>query len=164
MTFLGKINIIEDLTIGPPLSSTPIITGLSFEERVLRELKELKNDQKKADEKRVLFEAFIETKLDNFVKVVSKNQRQSRNDYEEPDLTEEIDDFEDLDEDFPIKIEADVMDLNWNIQGDLGFKRRMVNKIFTCCSRVKFFCVIFNVISSAPITSASLFISKVKST
>lgn len=38
----------------------------------------------------------------------------------------ESEDFEDLDELFPIKNEPEVEELEWNVQRELTFKRRMV--------------------------------------
>lgn len=102
---------------------------------MLKELKEMKNGQKLAEEKRLLFETRMESKWDNFLKKVSqtqdrgKNRSQSRS--EEFALAMEDDDFEDLDDDFPITIFKDVEKLEWTLRSDLTFKFRLVNKLFT---------------------------------
>lgn len=50
---------------------------------------------------------------------------------------DDSDDFENLDENFPLKVEPNVEELEWSIQKELTFKRRMVNnliyKFFTLC-------------------------------
>lgn len=65
---------------------------------------------------------------------MSQNQGQSQNMPPEPD-PDENDDFEELDESFPITRAANVEDLHWNIKRDLAFKRRMVNKILIDCKK-----------------------------
>lgn len=80
---------------------------------------------KQSEEKRINFEARMQTQWDIFVKKMLLTQGQS-NDQAESAI-DETDDYDDLDENFPIKVPSNIENLEWNIQKDLQFKLRLVN-------------------------------------
>lgn len=67
----------------------------------------------------------MQTQWEDFVKKMTLAQ--GRNSNQAESSYDEADDFSDLDEIFPIKVESRVGDLEWNIQKDVIFKRRLVN-------------------------------------
>lgn len=86
-------------------------------------LNELTKMHKQSEEKRMHFEARMQTQWDVFVKKIMLTQGQN-NERAEP--TDEIDDYDDFDENFPIEVDGHVEDLEWNIQKNFPFKRRLV--------------------------------------
>lgn len=70
------------------------------------------------------FEARMQSQWETFTKKIMLMQGQNDGEAEPID---EYDDFEDLDAAFPINYVPKVEDLDWVVQSDLDFKRRMVN-------------------------------------
>lgn len=119
----------SDGVIIKPTTTFSVTGGMSrFEERVLRELNELKSAQKKSEEQRILFEMRIEKKLQGHSG--SNPNRPIQNRARSPPLEERVpfdgDDFEEFDQDFPIKKSTSVEELEWNIRTDLEYKFRLV--------------------------------------
>lgn len=66
----------------------------------------------------------MQTQWEVFVKKMLLTQGQNSGQAESID---ETDDFDDFDEHFPISVASHVEELEWNIQKNLPFKRRLVN-------------------------------------
>ncbi|XP_037034267.1 uncharacterized protein LOC119073068 [Bradysia coprophila] len=113
----------------------------TFEETVLRSLNELKNAQKKQEERQVLFEAKMIVKHDNLVNDLFQTQGRNPNLGQKKDLEPvrpEVhpvnpvplveDDFEDLDENFPVRRLRGVEKLEWNLRTNLDLKLRLKSR------------------------------------
>ncbi len=87
-------------------------------------LREVKNLFKESEEKRIRFEARMLTQWDTFTKKMILVQGQNDGEAEPID---ESDDFADLDDRFPLTHVPQVEELDWDVQSDLAYKRRMVN-------------------------------------
>lgn len=118
-------------------------------DRLLRELNEVKNCQKKkSEEQRVTFEKRIEAKLQDLNRFRGQEQsgpsgnsqnRENRFNHRGQDQCGSsstparehdpfpADDFLDFDVDYPINRDAGIEELEWNIRTDLEFKFRLVN-------------------------------------
>lgn len=93
-------------------------------------LHEITTLYKQSEQKRIHFEARMQTQWDVFVKKMMLMQGQKN---ERAEATDDSDDYDDLDENFPINVLSHVEDLEWSIQKNLELKRRMVihHSIFT---------------------------------
>lgn len=100
----------------------------TFEATVLSEFKALKEGQRVSVEKQLMFEERMEKKWRLFVEDMRKKQRQTPtlNIGQPQELEPLYDDFEDLDENFPIKAKHTVEDFESALRTDLNFKLRLV--------------------------------------
>lgn len=101
----------------------------------MKHLFDIKNDQKKSEEKRLAFEARMVKKWDIFVNDImhsqGRNQNRGQMQHSEPlhaddavEFTEE--DFERLDENFPITLQENVPNFEWDLRKNLEFKFLLV--------------------------------------
>lgn len=67
----------------------------------------------------------MQTQWDLFVKKMFLAQGPSNNGQD--DSIGEVDDFKDIDDHFPKEVESNVHELEWTLQRDMLFKRRLVN-------------------------------------
>ncbi len=162
INFGKKVNVLEDIPIRPATMITSQI-GMSFEERVLKELSDLKKTQQS-------FEARIEKRIETFVNDHSRMQDNSRSRFQglqghvsnsgsrmrgnhqsgmqyqsrhyggirneiqirhreqvSPErYVDDFEDFEKLDQNFPVDRQANVEGLEFNIRKDLEFKFLLV--------------------------------------
>lgn len=108
----------------------------SFEDNILAHLIDLKNAQKKSEEQRLVFESRMVLKMDSFMNNImlqSQGRSQNRGQTQHLDLCQSSDlarfteeDFEDLDENFPIILTENVDKLEWDIRQNLEFKFLLV--------------------------------------
>lgn len=108
---------------------------IGFEAKVISVLEELKKSQKESDDKRLMFETRMETKWEMFVKDMrqggqGQDRGQSRSEHVKANVdntpSPDYEDFEKLDESFPVKFEGEAEELEWNVKKDLNFKLRLV--------------------------------------
>lgn len=100
------------------------VSGDNIGMAILSSLREITNSHKESEEKRIRFEARMQSQWEMFTKKMILAQGQNDG---EAEAIDESDDFEDLDAEFPITYEPHVEELDWNVQKDLAHKRRMVN-------------------------------------
>lgn len=97
---------------------------MSFQTAVLGYLEDIKTLFVKSEEKRVRFEARMQTEWELFTKKVLLAQGQfSKN--EDESVNEA--DFEELDSNFPIKSPLRVGELELNVRQDMVYKQKLVN-------------------------------------
>lgn len=78
-----------------------------------------------SENKRVHFEARMQTQWEVFVNKMLLTQGQA---HVQAEPLDEINDFEELDENFPITEGVHVEELEWNLQKDLILKRKLVKR------------------------------------
>lgn len=145
MNSIGNVTVLENIQVKPATQLPFTFTGSSYEGRIRLELNDVKKCLKESHERQKLFETRMEAKFDVFLNCMSQIQNQRNNRSEsrskESYLVNEDDDFEDLDESFPIKVFGDAPELERRLRSDLTFKFRLVNQSFTFC-KIKF-CFVF---------------------
>lgn len=130
------MNVLDDVLIRPATTFSTQ-NGMSFEERILKDLNDLKRAQKTSEENRLLFEARVEKRLDNFLNDQSRvqglcgatqirTQSHHHDSLPVPTAVEDFEDFEEFDQNFPIERLEYVEELEWSIRKDLEFKFRLV--------------------------------------
>lgn len=119
----------------PPLATSSSMTVAM--DKILRELSDLKDGQRKSEEQRIIFEKRIETKLQSFHRDQEQagpsQHRENRYNHAQQRGQDQCgsysvcghehepfagDDFDDFDVNFPINRDAGVEELEWNIRTD----------------------------------------------
>lgn len=80
-----------------------------------------------SQEKRLHFEARMQTQWEVFVNKMLLMQGQDHGEAESLDAIDKIDDYEEFDKNFPLTTAEYVEELDWTIQTNLPFRRRLVN-------------------------------------
>ncbi|KAJ6642852.1 hypothetical protein Bhyg_07808 [Pseudolycoriella hygida] len=159
ITITKKVNVLQDIQIEPPTTISSQI-GMSFEERILKELSDLKKTQQS-------FEARIEARIKTFSNDQLRMQYNSRPRFHgngeshmfgnhmsgvqyqsrqyggirneipirhresvfQERFADDFEDFEELDQHFPVNRTSHVEELEFNIRKDLEFQFRLHSRL-----------------------------------
>lgn len=138
------MHVLDDVIVMP--ATLPSQECISFEEKMLRAIDDLKKAHEASEQRRLVFEARIDKKVNTFVNEHRSGSRTLSigNQIRAQNLNsdsfarmrgvaaraqaaiEDDEDFEEFDKNFPVAKKANVEDLEWNIRRDLDFKFLLV--------------------------------------